>query len=146
MPVTVALVAHSKPGRPDGKLLRRALRTWAFNSKNRADAVPAAVAETLVWVRRNCGNVSALAKPDILRSAIDSLATNLDGKPAAPNYFNRRRGVLHNALRYAVELRIFDSHPMAEIVDTWIEPKKARAPVDKRSVINPTRPQPSWSR
>ena len=67
-----------------------------------------------------------------LRSAIDSLATNLDGKPAAPNYFNRRRGVLHNALRYAVELRIFDSHPMAEIADTWIEPRKARARVDKR--------------
>lgn len=87
MSVTVALVAHVKPARPDDRLLRRALRTWAFNTKIRGEAMPATVTEVLAWVRRNCGNVSAFAKPDTLRTALDSLATNLDGKPAAPNYF-----------------------------------------------------------
>ena len=33
---------------------------------------------------------------------LDALAVNLDGSPAAPDYFSRRRRVLHKVLGYAV--------------------------------------------
>jgi hypothetical protein len=33
---------------------------------------------------------------------LDVLTVNLNGKPAAPEYFSRRRRVMHRALAYAV--------------------------------------------
>ena len=46
--------------------------------------------------------VSALEDPSVVCDILDALAVNLDGKPAAPEYFSRRRRVLHRALGYAV--------------------------------------------
>jgi hypothetical protein len=42
--------------------------------------------------------------------------------------------VFYGALRYAVELRLLDAHPMDYV--QWIAPKSTDE-VDRRSVVNP---------
>ena len=43
---------------------------------------------------------------------LDALALRLDGKPASPEYFSRRRRVLHKCLGYAVLLlRLASNQP-----------------------------------
>ena len=43
--------------------------------------------------------VSALEDPSVVSDVLDALALNLNGKPATPEYFSRRRRVLHQSPR-----------------------------------------------
>ncbi len=73
----------TKRGKPDNKLIRRALCRWAFNTTRREDPeCPADVKAALAWVMRNTRSVSALADPEVLRPLLDGLTVRLDG--AAP--------------------------------------------------------------
>jgi hypothetical protein len=62
------------------------------------------------------------------------VAIKLDGAPAAATTVNRKRAVLSNALRFAVEVGLLASNPVESI--KWRAPKATRA-VDRRSVVNP---------
>jgi integrase len=75
-----------------------------------------------------------LTDATIVRKALDLLATRLDGRSAAATTVARKRAVFYGALRYAVELRLLDTHPMEYV--QWIAPKSADE-VDRRSVVNP---------
>ena len=125
----------SDRGKPDDKVIRLALRGWAFNTKQRGrEDIPADIAAALQWVERNTLPVSALNEPKLIRAALDAGAQRIDGKPAAANTANRKRAVLANALGYAVELRLLASNPIDGI--KWTAPKAATA-VDRRCVVNP---------
>jgi integrase len=70
----------------------------------------------------------------LVRKALDRLALRIDGKAAAPNTVVRKRAIFYGALRFAVELRMLESHPMEHI--QWSAPKNDEE-VDRRVVINP---------
>ena len=45
---------------------------------------------------------------------LEALTVILDGSPAAPDYFSRRRRVLHKALGYAVHKKRLDKNPVSK--------------------------------
>ncbi len=91
-------------------------------------------APVIKWLTANTVKLTDLADAAIVRKALDLLATRLDGKPAAATTVARKRAVFYGALRYAVELRLLDEHPMDYV--QWIAPKSTDE-VDRRSVVNP---------
>ncbi|MFG2293125.1 tyrosine-type recombinase/integrase [Streptomyces sp. NPDC048603] len=118
-------------GAPDARVLRLALRTWAFQAvrdaegewvpRMRAEAPPEDAARALKWVAENSLRVSDLADSDRLRRALGALSRLLNGKSAADNTVLRKRSVLSNALRYAVERGLLASNPLMSV--DWTPPK-----------------------
>jgi integrase len=132
--VTPAMITSTQ-GKPDDKLLRAALKRWAFNTARRDDPnCPDDVRSALRWVAGHTRPVSALRDPRLLRHVLDGLTVKLDGTPAAPSVTSRRRKVLHAALEYAVELELLDKNPMPAL--KWTPPKTTHS-VDRRRVANP---------
>jgi hypothetical protein len=106
--VTTAMFTSAR-GQPDGKLLRAALKRWAFNTARRDDSnCPDDVRGALRWAASHTRPVSALREPRLLRQVLDGLTVKLDGTPAAPSVASRPRRVLHAALEYAVEVELLD--------------------------------------
>jgi integrase len=58
----------------------------------------------------------------------------MDGKAAAATTVARKRAVFSGALKYAVELRLIESHPMTHV--SWTAPKSTEE-IDRRVVVNP---------
>jgi site-specific recombinase XerD len=132
--VTVAMLSD-KRGKPDNRLIRKALTRWAFNTTRRDwRDTPADVTSALRWVSEHTRKVSTLRDPEILRTVLDSLARKLDGTPAAPSVESRRRKILITAMGYAVERKLLDSNPIPAL--KWTPPKSTHV-VDRRRVANP---------
>lgn len=66
---------------------------------------------------------------------LNALATKLDGKPAAPDYFARRRRVVRTCLNYAVRKKRLPTNPLASrnLPEHW-RPPKAEEQIDPRSI------------
>jgi hypothetical protein len=129
---TTALLSGRK-GKPDDKAIRSALFNWAFNTSQR-DVAPQNVAKVLNWIERNTRDVAELEDAEVLRTALNMLASKLDGTPAAATVVNRKRAVLFNALDYAVEKRLLETNPIPHL--KW-SPPKAEREIDPRVVANP---------
>ncbi len=132
--LTTPVLLSSQRGRPSDKALRRALCRWGFNTKQREDAPPD-VAEVLNWVLRNTKNVEVLADGELLRKVLDTVTTRRDGKRMAAVTTKKYRGILHNALEYAVLRKAIAENPLTGL--KWISIKTA-VEVDRRSVVNPS--------
>jgi len=133
--ITPAMLAAGRPGEPAGPELRRALHLYAFNTLRR-DESPSEVRDVLDWVRRHSLPVRHLAKPDVLRRVLTTIAVRLDGRPAAASVVSKRRRVLYNVAEYAVERGLLDSNPLPSMKGKWKPPRPSVA-VDRRSVVNP---------
>ncbi|WP_370372922.1 integrase [Catenulispora sp. GP43] len=120
-------------GKPDAKLLRRALSRYAYNTKQRGDA-PEDVKAALAWVERNTRNVDFVADEEVLRNVLDVITTKQDGTRMAAVTVKKYRGILHNALQHAVVKKALASNPLTGL--SWIS-VKASSEVDRRSVLNP---------
>ncbi len=131
--VTVAMLAD-KRGKPDDKLIRKALSRWGFNTAQRQSNCPEEVQTALRWVKNHTHNVSALREPELLRSVLDALALRLDGVPGAPSVVSRRRKILITAMGYAVELGLLECNPIPAL--KWTPPKTSHV-IDRRRVANP---------
>ncbi|MFJ4552757.1 tyrosine-type recombinase/integrase [Streptomyces sp. NPDC088817] len=123
--VTMTLVTSNR-GAPDKKVLRRALREWAFRAvrddnvekyvpRKDAEDVPADVAAALTWVSEHSVKVADMTDSARLRDVLTVLSRRLDGKVAADNTVRRKHSVLSNALRYAVEREILTANPLSRI-------------------------------
>jgi len=125
----------SELGKPDQRVLNRALRT-AFSSTARTDDHPEEVRRATRWIAKHTRQVGDLAKLDLLREVLATLDRNQNGGRAAPDTVRLRRTTLRNALDYAVERKLLVSNPMSEV-----KVKRHSATVkqvDRRSVVNPT--------
>ncbi|MER5257722.1 site-specific integrase [Streptomyces sp. NPDC002855] len=141
--VTPVFVRTTKD-QPDPKVLRAALYQWAFRavrsgaghvSRSDSAEVPAEIKEALDWVASNSLKVDEAARPERIRAAFTALSTLLNGKPAAENTANRKRMVLSNAFRYAVEERaLLSRHPFLAV--DWSAPTTSDE-VDFRYVPGP---------
>ena len=123
----------SRRGKPADVELRKALRRWAFNTKQRATP-PEDVARVLDWLSRSTKPVSALADATAARQLLDTATSRLDGTRFAPSTARRNRTILANALDYAVERKLLSANPIKAV--KWTAPKTSHQ-VDRRSVVNP---------
>ncbi|MGW6939492.1 tyrosine-type recombinase/integrase [Streptomyces xanthophaeus] len=141
--VTPAFISSSR-GAPEPAVLRRALYGWAFRAvqdeegmlrlRHEVEEPPADVAAALTWIASNTYKMTEVARSDRLRAALDAIAKKLNGKPAADNTVNRKRMVLSNVMRYAVERTILPANPLGGV--DWTAPDRDDE-VDFRYVPNP---------
>ena len=132
--VTPVFISSTR-GAPSDKRIRAALNGWAFNKGRRdSESIPQDVQDTLRWLTANTVKLSELSDAALVRKALDTLALRLDGKAAAATTVARKRAVLFGALKYAVELRLLDTHPMTYV--SWTPPRQNEE-VDRRVVVNP---------
>jgi len=131
--VTIALSAK-EPGAPEGKALRQALFSWAFNPATRDLDPPPQIAAALDWAERASLPVADLEDTATVRLALGACARKLNGKAAAGSTQRRKRSVFYNALGYAVEQGHLGSNPVDRI--QWTTPAVA-ASVDRRVVVSP---------
>jgi integrase len=128
--VTLALVTTTS-GAPDAIVLRHALRSWAFQitrdrdgtyaARKDVETIPEESAQALAWLSKHSLKVNDLPQSAKLRSALDALSRKLNGDPAADNTIRRKRMVLSNALRYAVERGLLTANPLPRI--DWSPPQ-----------------------
>jgi integrase len=132
--VTAALLATDR-GAPSEDAIRQALYAWSFNRTRREEGPPPDnMATTVRWLSAHTVKLTDLTDAALIRKALDTLALRIDGKAAAANTVARKRAVFYGALRYAVELRLLNAHPMDFV--QWSAPKSTEE-VDRRSVISP---------
>lgn len=132
--MTSALLSSTR-GAPPEREVRRALFTWSFNrTRRQAGPPPPDLERTVRWLSANTVRLAGLNDAALIRKALDTLTTRLDGRPAAANTVVRKRGIFYGALRYAVELRLLPTHPMDHV--QWAAPRSTDE-VDRRSVVNP---------
>lgn len=128
----VMLTADPDPA--TAKAIRSALLNWGFNARRGVAEQPDRVTETLAWVSSHCRPLTDLARPDVVRKALELIATKLDGGRAAGHPSTVKRANLSTALNYAVELGLLDSNPVRAL--KWSAPKSTQV-VDRRAVVNP---------
>ncbi|MFD3755936.1 site-specific integrase [Streptomyces sp. NPDC058622] len=141
--VTMALVTNGKSA-PDPKVLRLALRSWAFQMtvdprgnavpRMKAGQPPASAAQALEWMASHSLRVSEVAEAENLRRALAAISRRLNGKRAADNTIRRKRAVLSNALRYAVECDTLPTNPLPKV--DW-DPPQTDDEVDFQYVPGP---------
>ncbi|MEV0141971.1 tyrosine-type recombinase/integrase [Streptomyces globisporus] len=128
--VTASFVSTQR-GAPERAVLRAALQGWAFRMVVQQDTgehvhrkdvedPPEDIQRALEWVASNSLKVVDVAESDVVRSALRALSKTLAGKQAADNTIRRKRAVLSNAFRYAVERELLASNPLDRI--DWSPP------------------------
>ena len=121
---------------PDEKLLRRVLKLWAFNTRNRAERVMTDdERHALAWAQGHTRDVSALSDIALVRKVLSGIAMKLDGKRRAASVVMRWRKTFNVALGYAVERKLLASNPLKEV--KWTAPQKTVRSIDRRVVANP---------
>ena len=122
--ITSALV-EDRRGAPQPATLRTALNAWAFQATRNADGIliarmdadepPPEIARALAWIADRSLKVADLGESEKLRCALDAISVRLDGTKAADSTIRRKRMVLSNALRYAVERDLLTVNPLSRI-------------------------------
>ncbi|MEW1696913.1 site-specific integrase [Streptomyces sp. NPDC091278] len=132
--ITKAMLRRAR-GRPDGELLRRALRNWAFViPRPDARAAPVEVRHALDWVARASRPLDDLLDPAVTRGVLQALRLKRDGTVAAAETQRRKRMTFVNAVRYAIELGRLRADPLANV--SWRITETVQQ-VDPRVVVNP---------
>ena len=134
----VPVVVRDLAGAPDPDVLRHALRK-KLNQGQHAGDLDQDQAKAIGWLTRASRPISAFEDPSVVCDVLDALALNLDGKPASPVYFSRRRRVLHRVLGYAVRKKRFDKNPLSKgnLPEDWTPPQAPDDTVDPRAVGSP---------
>ena len=93
----------------------------------------------LAWLERASLPVSALNDGAVVSDMLDAIATRLDGGAAAPDYFARRRRVMHRVLAYAVRKKRLNKNPLSKgnLPEGWTTPEKPEEAIDPRAVGSP---------
>ena len=118
------MVVTDLKGAPEGAVLRSALRK-NLNPGEHAGELDEDEARAISWIARASRPVGSLADPAVVCDILDALTVNLNGKPAAPEYFSRRRRVMHRALAYAVRKKRLEVNPLskANLPEGWTPPR-----------------------
>jgi hypothetical protein len=134
----VPVVTRDLAAAPDPAVLRGALRK-KLNQGDHAGTLTGDEAKAITWLKKASRPISALDDPSVVCDVLDALAVNLDGNPAAPDYFSRRRRVMHRALGYAVRKKRLDKNPLSKgnLPEGWTPPEAPDATLDPRVVGSP---------
>ncbi len=85
----VPVVVRDLAGAPDPAVLRGALRK-KINQGSHAGTLTEDEAKAIAWLDKASRPMSAFEDAATVCDVLDALAVNLDGRPAAPEYFSRR--------------------------------------------------------
>ena len=135
----VPVVVTDLRGAPEAAVLRSALRKQ-LNQGEHGRELDDDETRAINWLARASRPVGSLADPAVVCDVLDALTVNLNGKPAAPEYFSRRRRVMHRApgLRGAQETArgqpAVQGHNLPE---GWTPPEAPDDTLDPRSVGSP---------
>ena len=123
---------------PDPEVLRAALRKKLNQGANGGEP-DEDEARALAWIARASRPVSALGDPSVAADVLDALARKLDGSPASPSYFSRRRRVVHRALGYAVRKKRLGANPLSKAAqpEGWTPPEAPDDALDYRTIGSP---------
>jgi integrase len=134
----VPVAVRDLAGAPEPSVLRGALRK-KLNQGGHAGALTGDEASAIAWLGKASRPVSAFEDAATVCDVLDALAVNLDGRPAAPEYFSRRRRVLHKVLGYAVRRKRLTKNPLSKnnLPEGWTRPEAPDDAVDPRSVGTP---------
>jgi integrase len=134
----IPVVTRDLPGVPDPDVLRSALRK-TLNHGDYAGPLDDDERKAIAWIQRASRPVSAFEDPSLVCDVLDALALRLDGKPASPEYFSRRRRVLHKCLGYAVRKKRLATNPLSKnnLPEGWTAPAKPDDSLDPRAVGSP---------
>ncbi|MFE1909349.1 tyrosine-type recombinase/integrase [Streptomyces gardneri] len=133
-PVTIALL-RSQPTMFDGVEVRRALREYAFNTRQREQAPPE-VAVILRWVQRNSLAIAAWADEGAVETALRAAMTKLDGTPVAASTARRNKRVLNVLFEHALKKKVLRENPLPKGKGASTTATKTSSAVDKRSLLN----------
>ena len=134
----VAKVSPNGAAPPDPDVLRAALRKELVQGANGGEP-DEDEARALAWIARASRPVSALGDPSVAADVLDALARKLDGSPASPSYFSRRRRVVHRALGYAVRKKRLGANPLSKAAqpEGWTPPEAPDDALDYRTIGSP---------
>jgi integrase len=134
----VPVLVRDLAGRPDPDTVRSALRK-KLNQGSNPGELDEDERKAIAWIARASRPVGALSDASAVCDVLDALATRLDGKPAAPEYFSRRRRVLHRVLAYAVRKHRIERNPLSKsnLPEGWIAPQPPDDAIDPRAVGSP---------
>jgi hypothetical protein len=134
----VPVVTRNIPGAPDPGVLRSALRK-DLNQGTHGGQLDGAERKALAWLEKASRPVSAFEIDAVVCDVLDALAVNLDGTQAAPEYFSRRRRVLHRVLGYAVRKQRLEKNPLSKgnLPESWAPPQVPDAASDPRCMGSP---------
>lgn len=133
--VTPALVRDHANG-PDPISIRRALRTFYSMPQDERVSQPVEIAAALHWLEHVSLPLVDLADAGIIRTALNAVSVQMDGKAAAATTTRRKRAILYNVLQYAVELDLLDHNPLDKLRVRSVR-QKVSIEVDRRVVANP---------
>lgn len=105
-----------------------------LNQGNHVGQLSEAEFRALAWLEKASRPVSALKDESVVCDVLDVLTVNLDGTSSAPEYFSRRRRVLHRMLGYAVRKKRLDINPVSKknLPEGWAPPESPDEKVDPR--------------
>jgi integrase len=133
--VVLPMLTRDLAGAPDPDVLRLAVR-HALNQNTHAKGPDTEELRALAWLKRASLPISALEDPAVASDVLDALGRKLDGSPASPDYFSRRRRVMHRVLGYAVRKKRLAVNPLSKpnLPEGWSAPLAPEDVVDPRSV------------
>jgi integrase len=134
----VPVVVADLKGAPEDAILRSALRK-KLNQGGHAGELDEDETRAVSWIERASLPVGSVADPAVVCDILDALTVNLNGKPAAPEYFSRRRRVMHRVLAYAVRKKRLEANPLSKVnlPEGWTPPQAPDDTLDPRSVGSP---------
>ncbi len=141
LPTADDLTLDRQPKSSRTEHLRRALYRHAFT----IHPLPPQSYEQrlLTWAIKHSMPITGLTEPSVLRRINARFGTLLDGKPASPSTFARKRAIFHGALEYGVEERVLDTNPLDAV---RLSRPKTKEVVDRASSPTPIRPTRSSPR
>ena len=136
--VVLPVLTRDLAGSPDPAVLRLAIR-HALNRNEHARRPDAVELRAMGWLKRASMPVSALEDPEVAFGLLDALGRKLDGSPASPDYYSRRRRVMHRVLAYAVRKKRLSANPLSKgnLPEGWSAPLAPEDEVDPRAVGGP---------
>jgi hypothetical protein len=123
-------------GQPPIQALRHSLCRWYLPPASRgADVeIPADARASIEWLRAASIPVDDATSAAVLSAALDGMMAKLDGKEYAPDVVKRRRRILTNFVKFAIQEGCLSADPFAAL--DW-EPPKTVVRLDPRRVPNP---------
>ena len=124
------------PGRPPVRGLRHSTCRWYLPPVARESGadIPADVRASVEWLRAASLPVSDATSTAVLSAALDGMMTSLEGKEYAPDVVKRRRRILTNFVKFAIQEGCLSVDPFAAL--DWEAPKTV-VRLDPRRVPNP---------
>jgi integrase len=108
--------ATARRTRPDEKILRVALKNWAYrHGRRESESPPPEIASALAWIADHSLPVAHLGEDENVRAVMARLGLKQDGSKAAPGTLRGRRATFYQVLDFAVQRKLIKVNLLSTI-------------------------------